>query len=274
MAKTFFLTGSGLGLGRALSETILEAGHHLIATALQPEALVDLVKTHGRRILPLPLDVRNADACRTTMRLGIDRFGSVDVVINNAGFASSGSIEDMPLEAMQAIMATNFFGPIHVIRAALPYMRTQGHGHVIQISSIAARTARPAFALYFASKRALTGLSECLAQEVASFGVKVTILEPNMLRTNFFSQTHFPSDSAYSDSVGKMISMTKQPHFVAKLGDPKKIATAILKIIELDSPPLRLLVGNDAYLRGTEADRQRLIEDERWKWLSDETEDQ
>lgn len=273
MPKVFLVTGSGIGLGRTLSESILSAGHRLVATALDPATLEDLVEAHRDRVLPLQLDVTDVERCYVIMQAGVDRFGGVDVVVNNAGFASMGSVEDMPLAAMQAMMATNFFGAINVTKAALPLMRERGRGHIFYVSSIAARTARPGAALYFASKRALSGFGECLAQEVGPLGIKVTVVEPNMMRTNFFSQTCFPSHPAYASTVGHLVDSKDKQGFLNRLGHPLKIVDAILKMAELESPPLRILVGNEAYERGTEADKARLLDDEKWQWLSAETED-
>ena len=268
MSKVFFLTGSAVGLGRSIAEAVLKDGHRVVATALDPEKLDDLVTAYGDRILPLKLDVTNFSTAQEVMRRGIEAFGRIDVVINNAGFSNSASIEDMPLTSIEAQVNTNFLGVVKVTKAALPFLREQAQGHIIQISSIGDRTARPGSAVYFASKWAIAGFSECLAQEVAPLGIKVTIIEANMMRTQFFAQSvSFPSHPAYDNTVGSTIRMKKSPEFLAKLGDPEKVVKVILKVSELPDPPLRLLVGADAFRRGKDADAKRAKEDDKWQWL-------
>jgi NAD(P)-dependent dehydrogenase (short-subunit alcohol dehydrogenase family) len=268
VSKVFFLTGSGVGLGRSIAEAVLRDGHQLVATALEPDMLNDLVGTYGKQILPLQLDVTDFASAQDIARSAVEVFGRIDVVINNAGFSNSGSIEDMPLTSIEAQVNTNFLGTVKVTKAVLPVLREQGHGHIIQISSIGDRTARPGSAVYFASKWAIAGFSECLAQEVAPLGIKVTIIEANMMRTQFFAQSvSFPSHPAYDNTVGATVRMKKSPEFLAKLGDPEKVVKVILKVTELADPPLRLLVGADAFKRGKEADAHRAKEDDRWQWL-------
>ncbi|MES2740903.1 MAG: SDR family NAD(P)-dependent oxidoreductase [Pseudomonadota bacterium] len=271
MSKIFFLTGSARGLGRSLAEAILAAGHRLIATARRPERLQALVQRYGDRILPLTLDVGHADAARLAVEQGVRVFGAIDVLINNAGCASVGAVEDMPLEAIAAQFDTNVMGSIRVIQAVLPVFRQQGAGRVIQMASVSDRIANPGVAAFYASQWALAGLLESLAQEVAPLGIKVTVCEPGAMRTDFArdnSLTIFPSHPAYDPTVGDVVEMIGSPEFLASLGDPARVAEAVLKVAALHEPPLRLLLGSAMYAMGTEADRARAAADAKWQWLS------
>ena len=150
MIKTFFLTGSSRGLGRSIATAILDAGHQLIATARNPRQLDDLGVKYGDRIFAVALDVTDFEAAQRAVQLGLEKFGKIDTVINNAGFANVGSVEDMPMSAIESQFQTNFLGSVHVIKAVLPILRKQASGHIIQVSSIGARIATPGAAAYYA----------------------------------------------------------------------------------------------------------------------------
>jgi NAD(P)-dependent dehydrogenase (short-subunit alcohol dehydrogenase family) len=271
MSKTFFLTGSSRGLGRSIATAILEAGHQLIATAREPGQLDELVARYGDRILPLALDVTDFDAAKQAVRMGVERFGRLDVVINNAGFASVGSVEDMPMSAILAQFDTNFIGSVHVIKAALPVLRAQGSGQIIQISSIGARIATPGAAAYYASKWALAGFLESLAMEVAPLGITVTAVEPGGMKTDFAegsSLTVIPSNPAYDTTAAATATMMTSEGYSDSLVDPARVAAVVMKVAELAEPPLRLLAGSDTYAYGTGAEQARAQADQSWKWLS------
>jgi NAD(P)-dependent dehydrogenase (short-subunit alcohol dehydrogenase family) len=271
MSKTFFLTGSSRGLGRSIATAILEAGHQLIATAREPGQLDELVARYGDRILPLALDVTDFDAAKQAVRMGVERFGRLDVVINNAGFASVGSVEDMPMSAILAQFDTNFIGSVHVIKAALPVLRAQGSGQIIQISSIGARIATPGAAAYYASKWALAGFLESLAMEVAPLGITVTAVEPGGMKTDFAegsSLTVIPSNPAYDTTAAATATMMTSEGYSDSLVDPARVAAVVMKVAELAEPPLRLLAGSDTYAYGTGAEQARARADQSWKWLS------
>jgi NAD(P)-dependent dehydrogenase (short-subunit alcohol dehydrogenase family) len=271
MSRTFFLTGSSRGLGRSIATAILEAGHQLIATARKPGQLEGLVARYGDRILPLALDVTDFDAAKQAVKMGVERFGRLDVVINNAGFASVGSVEDMPMSAILAQFDTNFIGSVHVIKAALPVLRAQGSGQIIQISSIGARTATPGAAAYYASKWALAGFLESLAMEVGPLGIKVTAVEPGGMKTDFAddsSLTVMPSSPAYDATAGATGKRMKSEGYSDSFVDPAKVAAVVMKVAELAEPPLRLLVGTDTYAYGTGAEQARAQADQSWNWLS------
>lgn len=273
MPKTFFLTGSSRGLGRAIARAVLDAGHQLIATARHPEDLQDLVVRYGARALPAALDVTDATAAQRAVADGVARFGRIDVVINNAGFANVGAVEDMPSSAIEAQFATNVMGSIHVIKAALPVLRAQGAGHIIQISSIGARIAAPGAAAYFATKAALSGFVESLALEVAPLGLRVTAVEPGGLRTDFAkpsSVTLFPASEPYVATAGAVIAMMQADGYAEDYADPARLAEVILQLASLQDPPVRLLCAGAMLPVAQEAQRARAQADEDWAWLSRE----
>jgi NAD(P)-dependent dehydrogenase (short-subunit alcohol dehydrogenase family) len=269
--KTFFLTGSSRGLGRSIARAVLDAGHQLVATARNPATLQDLVEPYGERILPVALDVTDNAAAQRAVALGVARFGRLDVVVNNAGFANVGSVEDMPPAAIEAQFATNFMGSVHVIKSALPVLRAQGSGHLIQISSIGARIATPGAAAYYATKWALSGFVECLALEVAPLGIHVTAIEPGGMRTDFAkdsSVTLFPASAPYASTAGAVIAMMSSDGYAHDYADPARVAALVLKVAELDNPPVRLLAGSAVLSQGLDADRARAQTDRDWAWLS------
>ncbi len=271
MTKTFFLTGSARGLGRSIAVAILDAGHQLIATARKPGQLGDLVQRYGDRILAVPLDVTNVEHVRAAVGAGLQKFGKIDVVINNAGFAHIGSVEDMPMSGIVSQFGTNFFGSVNVIKTVLPQLREQGGGRIIQISSIGARIATPGAAAYYASKWAISGLVETLATEVAPLGIKVTAIEPGGMKTDFAedsSLTIVPSQPAYDATAGATARMMKAPNYGQDYADPKNIAAVVLKVAELDEPPVRLLLTAAMYDYAKSVEQARAQSDEKWKWLT------
>ncbi|WP_266183988.1 SDR family NAD(P)-dependent oxidoreductase [Dyella humicola] len=271
MSKTFLLTGSARGLGRSIAIAILDAGHQIIATARKPNKLDDLVARYGNRIFSVALDVTDFEAAQRAVKAGVERFGRLDVLINNAGFANVGAVEDMPMEAIQSQLNTNFIGSVHTIKAALPLFREQGAGQIIQISSIGARIATPGAAAYYASKWALSGFVESLAQEVKPLGIKVTAMEPGGMKTEFAedsSLTIFPSQPAYDATAGATGKMMKSPDYLEYYADPERVAAVVMKISELDEPPVRLLLGGGNFDYANSFDEARMRSDNDWKWLT------
>ena len=185
MSKTWLITGSSRGLGRHLAEAVLEAGNNLVATARRTESLNDLVEKYGDRVRVVALDVTDPAAARAAVAATVEAFGRLDVLVNNAGYADVAAIEDMPEADFRAQIEANLFGVVNVTRAALPIMREQGAGHIIQISSVGGRVGVPGLGAYQAAKWAVGGFSEVLAKEVASFGIKITVAEPGGMRTNW-----------------------------------------------------------------------------------------
>jgi len=185
MSKVWFVTGSSRGLGRALVEVALEAGDRVVATARKPERLQDLLDGYGDAVRLLRLDVTDYDAAvRAVARAG-ETFGRIDVVVNNAGYSDLGSFEDTTIDSFRAQIATNFYGVVNVSKAVVPVLRRQGSGHLFQVASLSVRLSAPGLTAYQAAKWAVAGFSSGLAQEIAPFGVKVTILEPGGMRTDW-----------------------------------------------------------------------------------------
>jgi len=271
MASTWLITGSSVGLGRSIAEAALAAGHHVVATARDPRALDDLAAKFPDQILSQRLDVTDANRSHEVVQATLDRFGQIDVLVNNAGFSGVGSIEDMPVDLIETQFQTNFMGAVHLCKAVLPTMRRQGRGRIILISSIGARIATAGAGVYYASKAAVSALAESLALEVGPLGVKVSAVEPGAMRTRFAevgSLVVAPFDQAYDDTVGATVSMMRSPEYAAILRDPAGVAAMILRATELDDMPVRLLAGADAYEMGIDADVRRSASDVRWSDLS------
>jgi NAD(P)-dependent dehydrogenase (short-subunit alcohol dehydrogenase family) len=269
MPQVWLITGSSRGLGRAIAHAALAAGHRLIATARNPEQLGDLVDLYGDQVRAMPLDVTDPRAAQDSVQAAVYEFGRLDVVVNNAGYGYVGSIEDTSLDDFRAQIETNLFGVINVSKAAIPVMREQQSGHMIQFSSVGGRVGAMGRAPYSAAKFGVEGFSEVLAGEMAPFGVKVSIIEPGGFRTDFAgSSTKISAGRAeYDATVGRTARMQrdydgKQP------GDPARAAKVILEIAAMREPPLRLLLGSDAYDRAERNDLSKIEEGRKWRSLS------
>jgi NAD(P)-dependent dehydrogenase (short-subunit alcohol dehydrogenase family) len=271
MPSVFFLTGSSRGLGRVIAEAVLDGGHRLVATARDPRSLDDLVALHGDRILALALDVTDSRAARSAIAAGVERFGRIDVVVNNAGYADLASVEDVTLEDFRRQIDTNLFGVVNVTKAALPILRQQGAGHIIQISSIGGRLATPGLSAYQSAKWAVGGFSSVLAAEVVPLGIRVTVLEPGGMETDWAgsSMQVAPVSEPYRPTVGASAAMHDSE--AVALGDPAKVAQVVLQIAVMDDPPLRLILGSEAYAYATAAARAQAASDVRWRELSAST---
>jgi NAD(P)-dependent dehydrogenase (short-subunit alcohol dehydrogenase family) len=269
MERTWLVTGSSRGLGRALAKAVIESGDRLVATARNPKDLEDLVERGGDRVVAVGLDVTDAVAAQTAVATAVDRFGRLDVVVNNAGYGNVAPIEDTRIEDFRAQIETNLFGAIIVTKAAIRLFREQRSGRFIQVSSIGGRAGATGRAPYSAAKFGVEGFSEVLATEMAPFGVKVTIIEPGGFRTDFAgaSTKIAEGDPAYAETVGRTAAMQrdydgKQP------GDPARAAQAILSVVSAKNPPLRLVLGADAYARAERTDETRLAELRAWRETS------
>jgi len=269
MSKVWLITGSSRGLGRALAEAVLAAGHNLVATARNPAQLNDLVKRYGDEVRTVALDVTSARAAADAIRTAVDACGRLDVLVNNAGYGNIGSIEDTSLEDIRAQIETNLFGVIIVTKAAIPIMRQQGSGHIIQLSSIGGRVGATGRAPYSTAKWGVEGFSEVLANEVGPLGVKVTIIEPGGFRTDFAgsSTTIREGRPEYDSTVGAAARFQRE-YDGTQPGDPIKAAGVILKVAALREPPLRLLLGSDAVRIAEQADLARIEADRQWRSLS------
>lgn len=270
MPKVWLITGSSRGFGRALATAALEGGDQVVATARRPEQLHDLVSGYGDRVRAVALDVTDTAAARAAVQTAIDQFGSLDVVVNNAGYANSSAIEETPDDDFRAQVETNLFGAVNVTKAALPFLRTQRSGHFIQFSSIGGRVGgTPGLAAYQTAKWGLEGFSEVLANEVRPFGVKVTIIEPGAFRTDWAGSSMRipPIGEDYEQTVGTM-NRSIRASSGAQPGDPARAAKIIADIVNLDDPPLRLLLGAYAVTSAAEAARTRAAEAEKWADIS------
>jgi len=270
MSQVFFLTGSSRGLGRQIAEAVLAAGHRLVATARQPASLADLAERYGDRILPVALDVTDPAAARAAVAAGVAAFGRIDVLVNNAGYANLAAIEDIALDDFSEQIETNLLGVVNVTKAALPVLRAQGGGRIIQVSSIGGRLATPGLSAYQAGKWAVGGFSEVLAKEVAPLGIKVTVLEPGGMRTDWAgsSMRVTPISEPYRQTVGAMARLHDDIGSDAALGDPAKVARVVLEVAAMDEPPLRLILGSEAYAYATAAAKARAESDAAWRHLS------
>lgn len=264
MQKTWFVTGSSRGLGRALAHAVVAAGDRLVATARDPEALRDLA---GPSVRVVALDVTQPAQARAAVAEARAAFGRIDVVVNNAGYANVGAIEDVAEDDFRAQLDTNFFGVVHVTRAVLPVLREQRGGHIIQVSSIGGRAATPGIAAYQAAKWAVGGFSEVLAKEVAPLGIKVTVLEPGGMRTDWAgaSMRVDPVRDDYAATVGAFVALRE--HGAAQ-SDPAKVARAIVALANEPAPPRRLLIGSDAVFMADLLGRARAAEDAAWRAVS------
>src|SRR5260221_4139473 len=269
MKETWLVTGSSVGLGRSIVEAALAEGHNVVATARHPRTLDDLASQFPDQLLAQRLEVTDGRSARDVVEATIERFGRLDVLVNNAGFAGVGSIENMPLDLIEQQFDTNFMGAIHACKAVLPTMRAQRQGRIILISSIGARIATPGAGIYYASKAAVSALAEAL--EVAPLGIKVTAVEPGAMRTRFAEAASLkvaPFDTAYDNTVGATVSMMRSRDYASLLHDPAGVAAMILKVAKLGDMPARILAGEDSYEMGTGADACRSASDARREKLS------
>lgn len=245
--KVWFITGASSGFGRAFAAHAIARGHRVVATARDPGKLGQLVQLAPDRVAALKLDVTRSSDAETAIAAARARFGRIDVLINNAGFAVVGALEETSDADLRAQMETNFFGAMAVTRAALPLFRAQACGAIVNISSMGGQMSFPGFSAYSASKFALEGASEALAQEMAPFGVKVLIVEPGAFRTELVggAMREMPEIAAYADVVGPTRAFAHGMH-QTQAGDPAKAAAAIEAAIDAKDTPLRLVLGSDA----------------------------
>ena len=264
--KTWFITGASRGFGRIWAEAALARGDRVAATARRPESLQPLLDTYGDSILALRLDVTDRVAVTAAVRKAVDAFGHLDVVVNNAGYGLFGMIEESTEEQARAQLDTNLLGPLWVVQAALPFLRASGSGHILQVSSIGGLAAFPTLGLYNASKWALEGMSEALAQEVGPLGIHVTIVEPGPYGTDWSgtSAVHTDPIAAYEPirAARRAGAAARAPH------DPQATADVILELADTDEPPLRLFLGDYPYPVVEAAYRQRLDTWNAWRPLA------
>ena len=266
--KVWFITGTSRGFGREWAIAALDRGDRVAATARNTDSLVDLRERYGDAVLALRLDVTDRAAVTAAVDQAHQHFGRLDVIVNNAGYGLFGMIEEVSETEARAQIDTNVFGALWVTQAALPYLRGQGSGHIIQVSSIGGISAFMGTGLYAASKWALEGFSQSLAQEVAPFGIHVTLIEPGGFSTDWggSSAIHAAALSAYA-GVKEMAEAARQSR-VSKPGNPVASGRAILKVVDADEPPLRIFFG-EAPLGIAKADyASRIATWEKWNSVS------
>jgi NAD(P)-dependent dehydrogenase (short-subunit alcohol dehydrogenase family) len=270
MSKAWLITGAARGLGRSIAEAVLTSGDQLVATARDPSRLADLQKRYGDQLRTAALDVTDAAAGRAVVQAAIDGFGRLDVLVNNAGFGHVAPFEQAPEEDFRAQIDTNFYGVVNLTRAALPVMRRQRRGHIINISSVGGRIGTPGLSAYQAAKWAVGGFTEVLAQEARPFGVKVISVEPGGMRTQWveIAQGQMPELlTDYEPSVGAIQNLLKQLTG-NEASDPDRVAQVILRLAAHENPPAHLLLGSDALHYFGQADAARAAAAEQWRAVS------
>jgi NAD(P)-dependent dehydrogenase (short-subunit alcohol dehydrogenase family) len=265
--KAWFVTGASRGLGLAVAEAALARGDLVAAAVRDTVAIEPLVAQFGDRLLPLQVDVTDRPGVAAAVSRARETFQRLDVVVNNAGSAVLGAVEEASEEEARAQLETNFFGALWVTQAALPHLRAQRGGHVVQISSVGGVAGFPMVGLYNASKFALEGLSEALAQEVAEFGIKVTLVEPGALRTDWpqASLSLAAPVDAYANARAERLEAMADEYEGRQPGDPRRVAAAILELVDAPRPPLRLLAGSGAFDVATARLRSQLAEWAAWE---------
>ncbi|NIJ08809.1 NAD(P)-dependent dehydrogenase (short-subunit alcohol dehydrogenase family) [Sphingomonas vulcanisoli] len=270
MSKIWFVTGASKGFGRIWSEAALKRGDKVAATARKPADVQDLAETYGDLVLPLTLDVTDRAAVFAAVEQANAHFGRIDVVVNNAGYGQFGMIEELSEDEARAQIETNLFGALWVLQAAVPVLRAQGSGHLLNVTSIGGLTAMANIGIYNASKWALEALSQSLAREVADFGVKVTAIEPAGYSTDWSgpSAAHATPIAAYEP----LRALRNEQRAKMKAGDPHNTGDAILQIVDAENPPLRFFLGSTALQLIRRDYESRFADWEAWNELSAKSE--
>ena len=263
MSKTIFITGASRGFGKIWTEAFLKRGDKVAATVRDLNALKDLAKQYKDTLLPIKLDVTNREDCFAAVKKAQEHFGTIDVLINNAGYGLFGTIEETSEQEARNLIETNVFGLLWITKAAIPIMRQQGKGHIIQMSSLLGVNPLPLMGMYSASKFAMEALSETLAMEVKGFGIKVTIVEPNGYATDFtsVSAVHAQSMKEYDQLKAAVYAGFTDDIF----GIPESTVKAICKLIDSPHPPLRLFLGKIALPMVKQTYQDRLATWEEWQ---------
>ena len=262
--KTWFITGASRGFGRIWTEAALDRGDRVAATARDVAGMADLKQRFGDAVLPLAMDVTDADQVRQAVTQAHAHFGRLDVIVNNAGYSLVGTTEEAGVDEVQAMFDANFFGTLRVIQAALPLLRQQGSGHIIGVSSGLGIYAVPLIGFYCASKFAIEGLHESLAKEVQAFGIKVTLVEPGAYATEFGSPAslkHAKGLDVYDDLRQQVFGGLQSQ----KRGDPQATPAALFKLVDADEPPLRLFLGDQNLPVARATYQERLATWEAWE---------
>lgn len=265
--KVWFITGSSRGFGRIWTEAALKRGDKVAATARKLSSIADLKEEYGDSVLTLELDVTNASQAKTAVEQAFNHFGRLDIVLNNAGYSLVSTIEEAEAEEVKAMYETNVFGPLSVIKAALPLLRKQGYGHILGTSSNLGHVTLPVIGYYCSSKWAFEAIHESLAEEVRQFNIKVTIIEPGAYATEFGSQESLKFAAGmdlYTDFKAKFFENLMS----LDRGNPDATPEAIFKIVDTDNPPLRFFLGNQNLPWVQKAYNERMAEWEKWAAVS------
>ena len=268
-SRVWFITGSSSGFGRNIATAALERGDRVVATARRAESLDDLVAAAPDRVLALALDVRRADQIGSSVAAAFERFGRIDVLVNNAGYGSVGAVEEIDMDDLRDLMDTMFFGAVELTKAVLPHMRERGSGAIVQMSSQGGQVTFPGYGAYCAAKYALEGISEALAAEVAPLGIRVLIVEPGSFRTGLLgARMHRSREvAAYADTAGATRAAAAAMDGTQP-GDPRKLAAAILAALDDPGAPLHLALGADAVEAIRAAQDRRRADLEAWEQVS------
>jgi len=267
--KTWFITGASKGFGLALVKLALDQGHTVIATSRDSTALKLAVANNTEKFLPLQVDITSDKEVQKAIDQGIAKYGKLDVVVNNAGYSLVGSLEEMSDSELRASLDVNLFAYAHVIRHVMPYLRHQGYGHIINIASSAGYVGFALAASYNMAKFAIVGMSEALAQEVAPFGINVTLVAPGEFRTSFMDKgsMQYVKNRIHAYGIDQ-IEQDWTAYSGQQPGDPHKLVQIILQVAAMEKPPLRLLLGPDAYDTVVEQRKNEQQEFEQWKHLT------
>ncbi|WP_108124848.1 SDR family oxidoreductase [Saccharospirillum mangrovi] len=261
--RTWLITGINSGFGRLMTETLLARGERVAGTTRNLAAVNDLKAQYGERLWVAVLDLTDTDAIHTTVQRAYEELGRIDVVVNNAGYGLFGAAEGLSNEQIRHQLDTNLVGPIQVVRAALPFLRQQAGGHIIQLSTYGGQATHPGASLYHASKWGIEGFMESLAAEVSAFGIKVTLVEPGGARTAFRSAASSNLGlrlDAYKGTPADMVHTVLTDPAREPNGDPAKMAAAMINCVDIEPAPRRLILGSDAYRIIHDALSQRLAE--------------
>ncbi|WNM31343.1 SDR family NAD(P)-dependent oxidoreductase [Streptomyces sp. Li-HN-5-11] len=264
--QVWFITGASSGLGRAIAEAALDAGDRVIGSARDVSALRPLAERHAGRLVTLPLDVSDRDAVFAAVGRAAAAFGRLDVVVNAAGRLLSGMIEETTEEQARAHLDSNLLGALWVSQAVIPHLREQGSGHILHVTAMGAGGGSAGYGLYGAGKSALSAISQAMSAELSAFGIKVTSLEPGPYATSLFSKAEFAARNPAYDRVRS--APGKEP--LPKVSSPAKAARVVLKLVRLQEPPTRLVLGGEAFERVQRIERRRGEEYAAWEWLSRE----
>ncbi len=268
--KTWLITGCSSGIGRSLAQAVLEAGYNAVITARKVEDVEDLTSAFPQTGVAAALDVTKPDQIASAVKLAEQRFGGVDVLVNNAGYGYRAAVEEGDDKDVADLFASTFFGDVALIKAVLPGMRTRREGTILNISSIAGRWSNPGSGYYSAVKFAIEGMSDALRKEVGPLGIRVVVVEPGAMRTDFAGRSLKGTKTViddYADTVGPRRKENDKSSGTQP-GDPARAARALIKIVESEKAPFRLLLGSDAVkIISAELDAQRKEVDD-WKELS------